>query len=148
MTPAACSSLMTRWQRPAQPAGAAVRGLSVRRSPEAGRSRLSPDMRGAPGPRTFTGRLRASLPQLSVTALARARNLPGFPFQLSLPGRFTLRIHFPWSTPHVSAVPRKTCRRRSRAAGTYVTIWDASSAVNSSHPGRDAEHPDGPDPDP
>jgi hypothetical protein len=27
-----------------------------------GRSRLSPDMRGAPGPRTFTGRLGASLP--------------------------------------------------------------------------------------
>jgi hypothetical protein len=31
-----------------------------------------PDMRGAPGPRTFTGRLGASLPQLSAAALARA----------------------------------------------------------------------------
>jgi hypothetical protein len=94
-----------------------------------------PDMRGAPGPRTFTGRLGASLPQLSAAALARARNLPGFPVQLSLPGRFTLRVHFPWSTPHVSAVPGKMCRRRSRAAGTCVTICHASLVMNSErHP--------------
>jgi hypothetical protein len=43
------------------------------------RATPGPDMRGAPGPRTFTGRLGASLPWPSAAAPARARNCPDFP---------------------------------------------------------------------
>ena len=86
-------------------------------------------MRGAPDPRASTGRLRG------LTSLAKGSQLSRFPRQVVTPGSFhpsgTLRVHFPWSTSQASAVAGKMGRRRSRAAGTCVTICGArSSCVN------------------
>ena len=86
-------------------------------------------MRGAPDPRASTGRLRG------LTSLAKGSQLSRFPRQVVTPGSFhpsgTLRVHFPWSTSHASAVAGTMCRRRSRPAGTCVTICGArSSCVN------------------
>lgn len=86
-------------------------------------------MRGAPDPRASTGRLRG------LTSLAKGSQLSRFPRPVVTPGSFhpsgTLRVHFPWSTSQASAVAGKMGRRRSRAAGTCVTICGAkSSCVN------------------
>ena len=88
-------------------------------------------MRGAPGSPDFHRAARG------LTSLAQRRNSgwgsqpSGFPFQLSLQGRFTLRVHFPWSTSQASPVPGKTGGRRSRAAGSCVTICYPSFIMNS-----------------
>jgi len=87
---------------------------------------LSPDMRGAPGvPGISPGGSGASLPQLRLAALARARNLPGFPFRLSLQSRFTFRIRFPWNT-------LKLARSRGRRAGEGPGQQGLASLISGS----------------
>ena len=67
---------------------------------------------------------RQVVPSVKV-ALTSAFSVPLEPTGVVTPGSChpsgTFRVHFPLSTPQVSAVPGKICRPRSRAAGTCVT---------------------------